>query len=295
MKPAELAAYTFLAVAWGLSFMLVLHVVAAFGWIGAVTLRCFIASFTLLIIARATKRKLNFSAGWGAFAVVGATTVAGQLIGLSYATPIIGTAMAAILVASIPLFSMLIGQLWGLETISLQSLAGMVLGFGGIVILVGFPAVPATPAFILGCAICLIGCICAAFGSNYASRHLKGSGAWEITIGAFMAGGIMTLPLLFLVPVPATPRPIDFVSLFGLAIIMSALTYVTYFRLVSLIGATKTISVEFVVTVIAVIVGAVVLDEPLSQLQFFGAAIIILGCALVLGLYPKRRITPALP
>ncbi|XUY28789.1 DMT family transporter [Agrobacterium sp. rho-8.1] len=295
MKPAELAAYTFLAVAWGLSFMLVLHVVAAFGWIGAVTLRCFIASFTLLIIARATKRKLNFSAGWGAFAVVGATTVAGQLIGLSYATPIIGTAMAAILVASIPLFSMLIGQLWGLEKISLQSLVGMVLGFGGIVILVGFPAVPATPAFIIGCAICLIGCICAAFGSNYASRHLRGSGAWEITIGAFLAGGIMTLPLLFVVPVPSTPRLIDFVSLFGLAIIMSALTYVTYFRLVSLIGATKTISVEFVVTVIAVIVGAVVLDEPLSQLQFIGAAIIILGCALVLGLYPKRRITPVLP
>jgi drug/metabolite transporter (DMT)-like permease len=295
MKPAELAAYTFLAVAWGLSFMLVLHVVAAFGWIGAVTLRCFIASFTLLIIARATKRKLNFSAGWGAFAVVGATTVAGQLIGLSYATPIIGTAMAAILVASIPLFSMLIGQLWGLEKISLQSLVGMVLGFGGIVILVGFPAVPATPAFILGCAICLIGCICAAFGSNYASRHLRGSGAWEITIGAFLAGGIMTLPLLYVVPVPSTPRPIDFVSLFGLAIIMSALTYITYFRLVSLIGATKTISVEFVVTVIAVIVGAVVLDEPLSQLQFVGAAIIILGCALVLGLYPKRRITPVLP
>ncbi|NTE88912.1 DMT family transporter [Agrobacterium rubi] len=295
MKPSELAAYIFLAVAWGLSFMLVLRVVAAFGWIGAVTLRCFIASFTLLIIARVTGRKLNFSAGWRAFAVVGATTVAGQLIGLSYATPIIGTAMAAILVASIPLFSMLIGQLWGLEKISLQSLFGMVLGFSGIIILVGFPAVPATPAFIMGCVICLIGCICAAFGSNYASRHLKGSGAWEITIGAFLAGGIMTLPLLFVVPIPSPPRAIDFAYLFGLAIVMSSLTYITYFRLVSLIGATKTISVEFVVTVIAVIVGALVLDEPLSSLQFVGAVIIILGCALVLGLYPKRRITPVLP
>lgn len=45
--------------------------------------------------------------------VVGDTTVAGQLIGLSYATPRIGTAMSAILVATIPLFSMIIGRLWG--------------------------------------------------------------------------------------------------------------------------------------------------------------------------------------
>ena len=295
MKPSELAAYLFLAVAWGLSFLLVLHAVAAFGWVGAVTLRCFIASFTLLIIARVSRRKLDFSAGWRAFAAVGATTVAGQLIGLSYATPVIGTAMAAILVASIPLFSMLIGQVWGLEKISPQSLLGMALGFSGIIILVGFPAVPVTTAFVIGCIACLLGCICAAFGSNYASRHLKGSGSWEITIGSFLAGGIITLPFLVVVPIPGTPSLEDFAYLFGLAIIMSALTYVTYFRLVSIIGATKTISVEFVVTVIAVIVGAVVLDEPLSRIQFLGAFIIIAGCALVLGLYPKRRVTPLLP
>ena len=295
MKPSELAAYLFLAVAWGLSFLLVLHAVAAFGWVGAVTLRCFIASFTLLIVARVSRRKLDFSAGWRAFAAVGATTVAGQLIGLSYATPVIGTAMAAILVASIPLFSMLIGQVWGLEKISPQSLLGMALGFSGIIILVGFPAVPVTTAFVIGCIACLLGCICAAFGSNYASRYLQSSGSWEITIGSFLAGGIITLPFLVVVPIPGTPGLEDFAYLFGLAIIMSALTYVTYFRLVSLIGATKTISVEFVVTVIAVIVGAVALDEPLSQIQLLGAFIIIAGCALVLGLYPKRRVTPLLP
>ncbi len=113
MKPGQLAAYLFLAVAWGFSFMLVLHTVGAFGWVGAVSLRCFIASITLYLVAKAIGRHLDFSAGWRAFAMVGATTVAGQLIGLSYATPLIGTAMAAILVASIPLFSMLIGQFWG--------------------------------------------------------------------------------------------------------------------------------------------------------------------------------------
>lgn len=73
---------------------------------------------------------------------------------------------------------------------------------------------------------------------------------------------------------------------------MSGLTYITYFKLVSSIGATKAISVEFAVTVVAVLVGAPVLDEPLSLPQLFGAGIIILGCALVLDLMPKKRPRP---
>jgi len=289
MKPGAIAAYIFLAVAWGLSFLLMLRVVETFGWVGAVTIRCFIASLMLLLIAKLTGRKLNFSAGWRAFSIVGATTVAGQLVGLSYGTPLIGTAMAAIIVATIPLFSMLISQFWGLEKMTAQGLVGLLLGAGGIILLVGFPTVPVTLSFVLGCGACLVGCICAAFGSNYASRSLKGTGSWEITIGSFLAGGFITLPLLLAVPFRAIPGPIDFFYLFTLAMVMSALTYITYFWLVSRIGATKAISVEFAVTIIAVLIGALVLHEPLSVLQLGGAVVIITGCMLVLGLFPRRK------
>lgn len=292
MAPRDLAAYIFLALAWGMSFLLLLHVVAAFGWIGAVTLRSLVTAVTLFLIAKAARRKLAFSASWRAFTVVGATTVAGQLIGLSYATPLVGTAMAAILVATIPLFSMLISQIWGLERLTRQGVAGLAIGFAGIVLLVGFPAVPITTDFIIGCAAAVTACICAAYGSNYASHHLKGVGSWEITIGSFLTGGLMTLPLLLAVPLPGTPALIDYVYLLIQAVVMSGLTYITYFRLVSTIGATKTISVEFAVTIVAVLVGALVLDEPLSLPQLFGAGVIILGCTLVLDLLPKKKAPP---
>ena len=48
-------------------------------------------------------------------------------------------------------------------------------------------------------------------------------------------------------------------------------------------------SVEFAVTVIAVAVGALLLDESLSLMQIVGAGVIIVGCSLVLGLVPGRR------
>lgn len=286
MKPADLAAYIFLALLWGFSFLLVLQVVAAFGWVGAVCFRCFIASGVLVGVARISGRRLVFGRSLPHIIVVGATTVAGQLVGLSFATPRIGTAMAAIIVASIPLQSMLLGQLFGHEPLRRGAVAGLVLGFAGIVFLVGFPAVPVTADFVLGCLAAFFGTSCAAFGSVYAGRRLRSTGPWEITIGAFFAGGVMTLPLLPLVPLPRVPGWVDYGLLVMLAAVMSSLTYVIYFRLVARLGATQTISVEFVVTVVAVLVGAGLLHEPLSWPQWLGAGIIVGGCCLVLGLVP---------
>jgi drug/metabolite transporter (DMT)-like permease len=291
MKRRDLFDYVLLSIIWGFSFLVVLRTVAAFGWIGAVAFRCFIAAATLFAAATLTRRKLDFGAGWRPFAVIGASTVAIQLVGISYATPRIGTAMAAIFIAAIPLFSLVIGQLLGIERITARGSAGLLLGLAGMVMLVGFPAVPVTASFVGGCAASLLSALAAAFGSNYASRHLRTVGPWEVTIGSFLCGGAMTLPLLLAVPVPAMPRPVDFAYLVLAGCVMSALTYSLYFRLVASIGPTKAISVEFIVTVIAVLVGAFLLGERLSALQIAGALVIVLGCALVLGLIPRARLS----
>lgn len=293
MNPRDLAAYIALAVIWGLSFLVLVKVVEAFGWAGAVSLRCFVASGALYLAARMAGRALTFSVPWRHFVVLGATTVAAQLVGLSYGTPLIGTAMSAIIVATIPLFSMVIAHVWGLEKITARGLIGLALGVAGMVMLVGFPAVPVTPAFVIGCIAVLFACVAAAFGSNYAARHMRGVGSWEVTMASFFFGGVLTLPFLAVVPTPGDLRIVDFLYLLILGAGMSALTYVLYFALVASIGPTRTISVEFAVTVVAVFIGAVFLDEPISLLQLAGAAIIIAGCALVLGLIGgTRRASP---
>ena len=289
MKASDILAYLFLAFAWGLSFLTLLQVVEGFGWVGSVTLRCLIASGTLFVFARLTGRKLTFSNRWAAYSIVGATTVAGQLIGLSFATPIIGTALAAILVATIPLFSIIIAQRWGVERVTVKNVSGIVFGFTGIVMLVGFPAVPLTTEFIFGFVACVLGCVCAAYGSNYVNRFMVGVGSWEITIAAFFIGSLMSAPLFYWVPIPRIPSFIDWTYLFIQAVVMSALTYVTYFKLVRSIGPTKAISVEFLVTVIAVLAGVIILGESLTVLQLFGAAIIIVGCVLVLDMFKKKQ------
>lgn len=284
MHRRQLADYLALAVVWGSSFVLLLRVVQAFGVMGAASFRAFAAAGILVVAALITRRRLDFRGAWWPIAVVGATTVAGQLVGLSFALPRIGTSMAAILVATIPLFSAVIGRLWRIEQVGRDARIGLVLGFGGIVLLVGFPAVEMTPAFALGCAASLFGAFCAAFGSNWARRHLQHVGSWEQTIGAFLAGGLLVLPLLLVDPVPEMPGPDDIGLLLLLAAVNSSLAYVLYFRLVAEVGATLAISVEFVVPVLAVVIGTLLLGERLSPVQAVGGLVIIVGCAMVVGL-----------
>jgi len=163
-------------------------------------------------------------------------------------------------------------------------------------LLVGFPAVPVTFEFALGCVASILAALCAAFGSNYASRHLRDSGNWETTIGAFLFGGLMTFPLIFAVPLERTPVAMDYLYLIIAAVLMSVCTYIAYFRLVASIGPTRAISVEFLVTVIAVFIGATVLGEKLSAMQFIGGITIMVGCALVLNLVPAwMRPRPSVP
>ncbi len=142
---------------------------------------------------------------------------------------------------------------------------------------------------VIPCSVSLRGPGGAAFGSNYARRYLDGVGSWEVTAGSFICGGLLTLPLIILVPVPTVPTAGDFGYLLLLASMMSALAYVLYFRLIADLGATKAISVEFFVTAVAVLIGAVIQHEHLSAFQLIGGLVIITGCSLVLGLMPAMR------
>ena len=64
MKPKDIADYVFVAMAWGLSFLVLQKAVYAFGWVGAVTFRAFIAGAALVAFALGMRRRLDFRPGW---------------------------------------------------------------------------------------------------------------------------------------------------------------------------------------------------------------------------------------
>lgn len=287
MTPKQLGLYLATASIWGCTWFFILKVVLAFGG-GGIALRAILGSISLYIAAVISRRKLQFGQ-LKPLVIVGATTVAAQLLGFNLATPMTGTAVTAILASTIPMFAMGIGHIFNIEHISKVGFIGLILGFVGSVLIIGFPGVEFSLKFFLGCLLCLVGAIGAAAGGIYTKSHLQGIGYWEQTIGSFFIGGLMMLPMFLINPPTQAPEPIDYFYLAVLSIISTGIGYIMYFKLVGEIGATPALTVEFLVTVIAVAIGAGFLGEHISAIQFIGVASILIGCALVLDLIPLKR------
>jgi drug/metabolite transporter (DMT)-like permease len=85
----------------------------------------------------------------------------------------------------------------------------------------------------------------------------------------------------------------DILSLIAVAATASSLAYILYFKLVAEVGATTALTTEFLVPVVAVILGYLLFSETLSVNQVIGSVIIMVGCALVMGLNPfaKRKVS----
>jgi len=276
---------------WGVSFALIKYLIPTFGWVGVVTFRAFCASAILVVIAKVMRRELNFGKGNAKhFLVLGITSVALNLGGMTFALHRIGTSLTAILVTTIPLYSLIIEKIWSRSKPSPAMVVGLLIGFSGVVVLIGFTPQQINGAFLLGILGSVVASSGFAFGGNYARVHTEHIGPYEQTIGTFFFGGLVTLPAILFVPMSGIPTISEFGVLLLLAGSASSLAYILYFSLVSEIGPTKALSTEFLVPVVAVIVGALFLNEHVTGAQIMGASLIFLGCALVLGWEPQKSL-----
>lgn len=274
---------------WGASFLWLAIAIPEYGWVGAVSIRSFIASAALVLIAFVSGRKLKFDAKPQRFALLAFFSVACNLGGMSFAIIHLGTSLTAILVCTIPLYSLLIESIWHKRLPTPVMVVGLLLGFSGVVILIGFTPQAVNAHFWLGMLGSTIASVGFAMGGSYANMKLPKVGSWERTIGNFFFGGLLTLPLFLIAPMPVIPPSLKATAaLITVAVTASSLAYVLYFKLVDEIGPTKALTTEFMVPVVAVIIGYLLLDETMTMNQLLGATIIITGCALVMGFVPKR-------
>ena len=202
---------------WGSSFALLVPVVNSLGWAGGVSFRGFIASGIVFLIALVTKKQLQFAGNWKHFAVLGATSVGMNLGGMNYALSHLGTQLTAILVTTIPLYSLVIESIWTRTKPTFQKTIGLLIGFSGVVILIGLSPQAVNREFWFGVVGSFIASFGFALGGNYSRAKAGHIGSWEQTIGTFLFGGLWTLPLLIVVPIVRTPTVGDILCLFAVA------------------------------------------------------------------------------
>jgi drug/metabolite transporter (DMT)-like permease len=102
-------------------------------------------------------------------------------------------------------------------------------------------------------------------------------------MGQLTTGALYTLPLSLLIdrPFDLSPSPAAIASWLALTILGTVVAYVIYYALIDRASATFVSTVTYIIPIVGLILGAIVLDEPVTINLLVSAALIILGVLLV--------------
>ncbi len=278
---------------WGSSYLFIkIGVEAGLEPLTLVTLRLLIGGLVLATVVAVAREALPRSLRtYANLFVLGILSVALPFFLITWAEQSVSSALAAILTAPVPLFVILIAAVFLRdEQITANRLVGLAIGLIGVAVLVGFdPADLASGTLVAE--IALIGAAASyAAGGVYARRTMKGlrpmiPALFQVTF-AFLISG--TLALIFERPTEVQLTPEIAFAVLWLGILGSGLAYLIFFRLLGRWGATRTAMVAYLLPVFGIVLGAVVLSEPVDARLLIGTALVIGGIFLVNSKYGAR-------
>ena len=205
--------------------------------------------------------------------------------------------MAGILNGTTPLFTLAVAVAASAEErLSPQRVAGFVLGFVGVVVVVGPSRADGGVNEISGQLACLGAAACYGVAFVYTRRFLSQRGLAPLALSAGQLGVAalllaMTAPFTASDPMSLTPSVLG--SILALGGGGTGLAYLLYYRIISDVGATTASLVTYLIPIVAVFLGVVVQDDPLTWNIFAGALVVVAGAALAEGRLTPRPVTEA--
>lgn len=300
MNPLDWTLLIGLSILWGGSFFFIEIVVKSVPPLTLGALRVSLAA-VFLWCAVAVLR-LNFRVPrrvWVAFLVMGLLNNAIPFTLLASAQLEIASALAAILNATTPLFTVLVAAIFlSDEKPSGLKILGVFIGFFGVVIMIGADMVGpqvlgATLVAIFAQLACLVAAVSYAFAGAF-GRRFNRYGVHPIltATGQLTASSFILWPLaLYYDGVNAGAGVFDLtplLSMLGLAVASTALAYVIYFKLLASVGSTNLLLVTFLVPVTAAMLGILVLGERLGLSDVVGMTFIGIGLSAIDGRLWRR-------
>lgn len=290
MSPLEWGMLLALSLLWGGSFFFTGVAVKELPPFTIVMLRVGLAALILGVAMRATGFAMPTGARvWAAFFVMGVLNNAVPFSLIVWGQTQIASGLASILNATTPLFGVVLAH--GLtrdEPMTGRRLTGVVLGFGGVVVMIG-------PAALAGLGqagvLAQLAVLAAALSYALAGIYGRRFRAWDVSplataTGQVTASTLMLIPVALLADRPWTlvpPSPAAWGAILGIAALSTALAYILYFRILATAGATNLLLVTFLIPVSAILLGSLALGERLGPEHFGGMALIGAGLAAIDG------------
>jgi drug/metabolite transporter (DMT)-like permease len=194
--------------------------------------------------------------------------------------------LAGLMIATVPIFGMLIAYFFqGDKSVRHpKTLAGLAIGFAGVVLLVGIDSITGTfnPIYLLMLVLAALGYAIAPAIANAKLKDVPTVGV--IGLSLTMVAAFYAIPAISALPgeIAAGPSWQSVGSLVGLGVISSALAFVLFFDLVKEVGSARATLVTYPNTAWALLLGIVFLHEPITIGLLTGLPLVAFGSYLAL-------------
>ncbi len=285
MRGHDITDLILLAAIWGSSFLFITLAVDDFGPFALMALRTGIGLLVLLPLLFWRHALPDLVKHWRPIFVVGIISAAIPFTLLAYAAFVIPAAILSILNAATPLWGALFAALWIKDILPRWRIAGLVVGFCGIVLLVWdeleFEQLLDTG---LGLAAAVAAPVLYGFASTYTNRYLMGAKSISVATGALMSATLVLSPLALLTWPEGDISQRSWGALLMLSVLCTGVTYIIFYRLVMNVGPAKASTVTLLIPVFGVLWGWMWLQEEVTGVILLATGIILLGTALATGI-----------
>ncbi|MET4307739.1 drug/metabolite transporter (DMT)-like permease [Bradyrhizobium sp. RT4b] len=218
-------------------------------------------------------------AGWKPFVAIGLLNNVIPFSLIVLGQTFIPSGLASILNATTPLFTVMVMAAAGEEALQMRRVAGVALGLAGGIILRGW-GIETRPGQGLGILLCLGGAFSYGFAALAARRLLKDAPPLGTATFQLMASTVMMAVVAGAMEQPwhlSMPGLTTWLAVLGLAALSTALAYIVFFQIIRRSGATNVMLVTLLIPVTAILLGWLVLGEPISAREIAGAIVIGTG------------------
>lgn len=295
MNTANLIRLVTLAAIWGGSFLFMRISAPVLGPAVLIEWRVLLAALFLMVVGLVLRRRtapLNLRENWKHFLVLGFFNSALPFLLFAFSARTLSASVMSVVNATAPMWGAIIGAVWGRQPIKARTALGLVLGTVGVAVLAGFDKVSAKP----GAGIALVATLAAACSYGIATTYARSARSvapFANAHGSMWAAALLVLPALPFFPQPGQPTLTVAASVVALGVLCSGIAYLLYFRLIEEIGPTSALTVTFLNPVFGILWGSLFLGEVVGWYTVAGAAIVLVGTALVTGFTPRFGRAPA--
>jgi drug/metabolite transporter (DMT)-like permease len=250
-------------------------------------------AFLAVVVAVARQALPRSPRQYGHLLLMSVINIVLPFVLITYGEQSIDSSLAAILNATVPLFVIVIAPLvLPDEGITLARVAGLAIGFAGVVWLVA-PGLTSGLGTSVPAELMMIGSsLSYACGNVYARRHVRGLAPMVPALFQVAFAAAITVPLALLVDRPLSevhPAPIALLAVVWLGVLGSGLAYLCFFTILRWWGSMRTSMVSYLLPLVGIAAGALVLGEAVTANRLGGTALIVAGIAIVSSPLALRR------